>query len=129
MGAEEDRTARADFSFPAAARITASGEIRDLFRRGKRRKTRHMDVFVSPSPAAFPRLGIVVPKHKRTIVLRNRLKRRLRELGRTILLPRLREENRPLDVLIRVRADAYDASFEDLREQIRELGEGLCSRR
>lgn len=128
MGAEEERIERTDFGFPPTARITASEEIRTLFRRGKRRRTRHLDVFVSPSPSAFPRLGIVVPKHKQTIVRRNRLKRRLRELGRTILLPRLREAERPLDVLIRVRPEAYSASFDDLRGQVRELVEGLCSR-
>ena len=72
------------FALPRAARITQSGEIRELFRRGKRRKTRHLDAFVSPSPSAFPRWGVVVPKHKHEIVERNRVKRRLREAGRTL---------------------------------------------
>jgi ribonuclease P protein component len=68
------------FALPRAARITQSGEIRELFRRGKRRKTRHLDAFVSPSPSAFPRWGVVVPKHRHEIVERNRVKRRLRHL-------------------------------------------------
>jgi ribonuclease P protein component len=116
------------FALPREARITASGEIRDLFRRGKRRKTRHLDAFVSPSPAAFPRLGVVVPRHKRTIVERNRLKRRLREIGRTRLLPALRNRGAALDVLLRARPEAYAAPFAELQGQLAELVEELCSR-
>lgn len=120
--------AREGFGLPRQARITASDEIRSLFRRGKRSKTRHLDAFVSPSPAPFARLGVVVPKHKRTIVQRNRLKRRLRELGRTVLLPALGNRGAPLDVLLRARPEAYAASFADLRDEVAALTEELCSR-
>ena len=116
------------FGFPRAARITAPDEIRALFRRGKRRRTRHLDAFVSPSPVAHPRLGIVVPKHKRNIVERNRVKRRLREIGRTELLPALRAAGAPLDVLLRARPEAYGAAYAELREELRALVEELCSR-
>jgi len=116
------------FGFPRAARITGSEEIRGLFRRGKRRRTRHLDAFVSPSPAAYPRLGVVVPKHKRRIVDRNRVKRHLREIGRTVLLPALRDAGLPLDVLLRARPEAYGATFTELRDELRGLAEELCSR-
>ncbi|HEX2092579.1 MAG TPA: ribonuclease P protein component [Longimicrobiaceae bacterium] len=118
----------AGFRFPRAGRITASDEIRELFRRGKRRRTRHLDAFFSPSPAALPRLGIVVPKHRRRGVDRNRVKRRLREIGRTVVLPALRGAALPLDLLLRARPEAYTASFEELREQLAGLAEELCSR-
>ena len=91
---------------PRPARITASDEIRALFRRGKRNRTRHLDVFVSASPVSHSRLGVVVPKHRHAIVLRNRLKRRLKEIGRTELLPRLAEGGRALDVMLRARPEA-----------------------
>lgn len=117
-----------DFGLPRAVRITASAEIRALFRRGKRRRTRHLDVFVSPSPVAHPRLGLVVPKHRRRIVERNRLKRRLRELGRRVLLPALREHGLALDVMLRARPEAYGAGFADLRDEVAQLAEALCSR-
>ena len=116
------------FGLPRQARITSSDEIRSLFRRGKRSKTRHLDAFVSPSPAPFARLGVVVPKHKRTIVQRNRLKRRLRELGRTMLLPTLGNRGAPFDVLLRARPEAYTAAFADLRDEVAALTEELCSR-
>jgi ribonuclease P protein component len=116
------------FALPRAARITHPGEIRALFRRGKRRKTRHLDAFVSASPSAFPRWGVVVPKHKHEIVERNRVKRRLRELGRTVVLPTLRNSGLALDVLIRARPEAYSAAFDGLRAELTELVEELCSR-
>lgn len=126
-------------AFPRKARITTSEEIRALFRRGKRKRTRHLDVFTSSSPAAFPRLGLVVPKprqQKGTVgrlrgpaVQRNRLKRRLRELGRTLLLPELRERGCALDVLVRTRPEAYAAEFAELREEFQRLIEDLCSRK
>jgi ribonuclease P protein component len=116
------------FALPREARITASTEIRELFRRGKRRKTRHLDAFVSPSPAAFPRIGVVVPKHRRRIVERNRVKRRLREIGRTVVLPRLRNSGAAVDVLLRARPEAYAAPFAELRADLEALAEELCSR-
>lgn len=112
---------------PRIARISASAEIRALFRRGKRKRTRHLDVFVSASPVSHARLGLVVPKHRRNSVQRNLLKRRLREIGRTELLPRLRECSLPLDLMVRARAEAYGASYEVLRDELRSLVEELCS--
>ena len=116
------------FRLPRAARITSGAEIRALFRTGKRRKTRHLDAFVSPSPSAFPRLGVVVPRHKRTIVERNLLKRRLREAGRTLVLPALRNSGAALDVLVRARPEAYAAAFSELESELAALTEELCSR-
>lgn len=114
---------------PARSRIRKGSEIRSLLRRGKRRRTSHLDVYFSPSPVSCSRLGLVVPKHRRRIVDRNRLKRRLREVGRTELLPRLREAELEIDVLIRARKEAYEASFDRLRQELEELAESLCSSR
>ena len=125
---EEQGKDGSGFRLPRAARITASDEIRALFRRGKRKRTRHLDVFVSASPVSRSRLGLVVPKHKRRIVERNRVKRRLREIGRTEVLPRLAASGRVLDVLVRARPEAYGADFASLREELIEVTEGLCSR-
>lgn len=125
---EHGSGAREGFGLPRQARITASDEIRTLFRRGKKSRTRHLDAFVFASPAPVARLGVVVPKHRRTIVLRNRLKRRLRELGRTELLPALGNRGAALDVLLRARPEAYTASFSALRDEVAALAEELCSR-
>ena len=62
------------------------------------------------------RVGIVVPRHKHSAVDRNRLKRRLRELARTRLLPAL--DGLGGDLVIRARPEAYGASFEGLARQL-----------
>jgi ribonuclease P protein component len=125
------------FAFPREARITDGEEIRALLRQGKRRRTRHLDVFVAASPLVHPRWGMVVAKprgkHQKSgraraaAVQRNRLKRRLREIGRTEVLPALRNAGRPLDVLVRTRPDTFGASFEALRQELLEVREWLCS--
>ncbi len=75
---------------------------------GKRRRTDHLDLFTRVSPAGCSRLAVIVPRHRHTAVERNRLKRRLREIGRRRVLPVLTE---PTDVAVRARAGAYDATF------------------
>jgi ribonuclease P protein component len=123
---------------PAEARITRSEEIRALFRRGKRRKTRSLDVFISASPVSRSRVGLVVPKPRASrspdqrrvhgaAVQRNRLKRRLREISRTEILPFLEEGECRADVLIRCRPEAYAATFDGLREELLGLREWMCS--
>ena len=89
-------------------------------------KTSHLDVFHAGSPVSHSRLGLVVPKHGRSIVERNRLKRRLREIGRTEVLPRLRSRGVGEDVLVRARREAYEAAFGELREQLVEFTESIC---
>lgn len=118
---------REHFRFPKTARITASEEIRSLFRRGKRRRTRHFDVFIASSPVPYPRLGLVVPRHKKKVVRRNQLKRRMREIGRIEMLPRLNAAGRSLDVMLRARPEAYGASFAELHDELVRLTEALCS--
>jgi len=105
------------FGFPRHNRLTRSLELQSVIREGKRIRTVHLDVRVLASPLAAPRIGIVVPRHQHSAVDRNRLKRRLRELVRTELLPVLRE--RPaIDVAIRSRPDAYRAHLDALRADV-----------
>ena len=81
---------------------------------GKRRRTDHLDLFTQPSPVGLSRLAIIVPRHSQTAVRRNRLRRRLRELGRREVLPALLE---PTDIAVRARPSAYGAPFETLRRE------------
>ena len=59
-----------------------------------------------------------MPKHRHTIVERNRLKRRLREVLRLEVLPRLEAGKLPVDVLVRARPVAYGATYETLRDEL-----------
>lgn len=109
------------------ARIRLGSEIRELLERGKRKRTANVDVFFSASPVSHSRIGLVVPKHGHSIVQRNRLKRRLREIGRRRILPDLDARGRSCDVLIRARYRAYDVDFQTLSDEVRGAVEELCS--
>jgi ribonuclease P protein component len=61
------------------------------------------------------------------VVDRNLLKRRLREIGRREILPRLDSAGRRADILIRARGRAYEVDFDSLAREVREAVEGLCS--
>lgn len=71
--------------------------------------------------------GRKAPRVRAKAVQRNRLKRRLREIGRTVVLPRLRTAGEALDVMVRARPEAYQATFAELREQLQHFAEALCS--
>lgn len=86
-----------------------------------------MDVFFAASPASVPRFGVVVPKHRQRIVDRNRVKRRLREIGRIHVLPLLRTSGAAMDVLVRARPDAYRADYGTLRDElVRRVEDRVC---
>jgi ribonuclease P protein component len=89
-----------------------------MMERGKRSRTAHLDVWNSPSPAAQCRVGLVVPRHGHRVVDRNRLKRRLREILRTEVMPRLRAEDACIDILIRARREAYALPQKELRAEL-----------
>ena len=124
--AEEPRPS-AGQRLPRASRLHRATEIRGLFERGKRKRTAHLDVFFAASPASRSRLGVLVPKHRHKIVERNLLKRRLRELGRTRVLPALRADSRTIDVMVRARREAYGATMAQLRDELDGVVELLCS--
>jgi ribonuclease P protein component len=69
-------------------------------------------------------VGLVVPLHRHTAVDRNRLKRRLREVVRQELLPRLG----PLDVVFRTTEAAYRLPFDGLRAAVGEAGRRLWAK-
>ncbi|NUQ21280.1 MAG: ribonuclease P protein component [Gemmatimonadaceae bacterium] len=92
--------------------MTRGPELREIARTGKRLRTEHLDVRVvaSLSHAGHPRAGLVVPKHGRSAVDRNRLKRRLREIVRTRIL----SGAPPIDLVLHVRPTASQPPIEDL---------------
>jgi ribonuclease P protein component len=113
-GARDQRGRR----LPRERRITRGAEIRDIFKRGKRSRTRHLDVLDTESPASFARVGLVVPRYGNSAVRRNRVKRRLREALRRELLPRLDGVGPPPDILVRARREAYQAGYADFAAEL-----------
>jgi ribonuclease P protein component len=75
----------------------------------------------APTPLGHPRVALLVPKLGQTIVRRNKLKRRLRELARLHLLPCSSSS----DILLRARREAYDAPYAELRNDIARIASQL----
>ncbi len=107
------------FGFPRSSRLTSEADLEAVRRTGKRMQTERLEARASASLLLHPRVGVIVPKHRHNIVERNRVKRRLRELVRIKLLPGLEG----IDVLIRAKPEAYDASFDQLAGDIGSIGE------
>lgn len=74
-------------------------------------RTTQLEVRYLASPLAHPRIGVIVPRYGHSAVDRNLVKRRLRDLARTQLLPTLAV----IDVVIRATPSAYAASYDTLR--------------
>lgn len=126
LPADGSRGGSSRYRFPKALKVRKASEINILRERGKRRKARHFDVFFLASPASRSRAGIVVPKYGRSGVARNRLKRRIREILRIEVLPRLEHAHGNFDLLVRAQPSAYRAKFPSLRDQLVEVAEELC---
>jgi ribonuclease P protein component len=71
-------------------RLSRSRDFDDVYRRGTSASTRHLVLhwFPREDPAGDPRLGLAVPRSVGSAVVRNKVKRLLREAWRE-LLPRV----------------------------------------
>lgn len=99
-----------------------------MFREGRRRSSGSLEAYLRTTPdGRGPRIGIVVPRHGQTIVNRNVLRRRLRELLRTEWLPAARDGALGVDLLVRAQRGAYDRSFPELRAELTRCLDLLCA--
>ena len=71
------------YAFPKSARLLIRREFLSLQQRGKRRHSPHFVVVSAPAPGRRSRLGITVTRRFGKAVVRNRMKRVLREFFRT----------------------------------------------
>jgi ribonuclease P protein component len=74
-----------------------------------------------PGESSGVRVGLIIPRFKHSAVARNQLKRRLRELARIRLVPL----ELSVDLVLRIRPEAYKASFEALSTDIAQALEQL----
>jgi ribonuclease P protein component len=86
--------------------LTRSADLEAVRREGKRFRTATLEVRYIASLSHHSRLGVIVPRHKRSAVDRNRVKRRLRDLLRTRVAPAL-VARASLDVVVRAFPEAY----------------------
>lgn len=67
-----------------AGRIHRPAEIRQILARGRRYPSQHVVAVVAWREQGGPRLGVIVSRRLGKAVARNRAKRRLREIGRSL---------------------------------------------
>ncbi len=76
-----------------------------------------LTVWRAPGKMALPRVAVVVALHGHSAVARNKLKRRLRHILRAEILPRASQS---YDAVVSVRPGAYSASFDVLRDSLKQ---------
>ena len=92
-------------------------------RQGRRRRTPRLDISWCSNELDHPRFGLVVPRHGQTAVVRNGVRRRIREIMRRNVLPALG----PIDAVIRARPAAYGATFHQLSLDIESWARSLSA--
>ena len=102
-------------TFGLEFRLTPSRELERVRRSGRRIQASVLTVWIARGSTSQPRVGIVVGLHRQSAIARNRLKRRLRHIVRTEILPRATE---PYDAVVIVRPSAYAATFGTLRSSV-----------
>jgi ribonuclease P protein component len=101
--------------------LTRDSDLAFVKKAGRRLRTEHLEVRAVTSLLSHVRLAVIVAKHGHTIVERNRLRRRLRELARIRLMPR----SVPMDVVVRSMPNAYNATFAVLTAEIDQIVQQL----
>jgi len=107
---------------PRSSRLKRSRDFQSVYKRRQSWASKHFAFYVrfrSPREENLSRLGFVISKKvaKRAHV-RNRLKRRLREICRLQVLPLV---SRPFDGLFVARAAAGEVSFAELSQEVEDL--------
>ena len=112
----------------ARQRIRKKKDFLVLYKKGHRYKSRYFSLIYSTSALPFSRVGVVASRKVGGAVIRNKAKRRMRDLFR---------RNRdllgtPVDVLIVAMPDMASATWAELREEflrgVREVGRRMRRR-
>lgn len=99
------------------SRLLRATDFDRTLRSGRRAASDYLALFVSDNEVGRPRVGLAVSRKLGNAVVRNRIKRRLRELVR----PLVTRAKGGRDVVIVARARAADAEFARLRQEIEML--------
>jgi len=107
--------------YPREARIVRRGEFDAVYRAGKRRSSSHFTVFFRVNELPQSRFGFSIKKALGGAVVRNRIRRRLREIVRCHRL----EIPAGWDVVIHPKSSVARAEFAALTAELLRLLEGV----
>ena len=101
-----------DNTFPKIYHLRKSREFRRVFQHGKKVVTPSLVFHVLKQGEGVPRLGLAVSKKVGNAVVRNRVKRRIREVFRTTRTFFFH----PYDIVVYPRKGILERNFEDYRK-------------
>jgi len=104
-------------TFPREARLVRRGEFDAVYRAGKRRSSSHFTVFYRANELPRSRFGFSIKKALGGAVVRNRIRRRLREIVRCHWL----EIPAGWDIVIHPKSSAARATFRALTADLLRL--------
>ena len=107
---------RSPESFGRDRRILRRADYLETYATGRRHVGRWLVFFVRPGRGAVARLGVTITKKTGPAVVRNRLRRRLRELFRRSDLFAT-----PVELVVNVRPGAEETTFSELSRDFEKL--------
>lgn len=119
--ASPSRAEGAGLRFPREARLLRRGEFDAVYRDARRRSGRHFTVFYRPNGLERTRLGISVKRALGGSVVRNRIRRRVREIFRL----HRREIPAGWDIVVHPRSSVATAEFNALEAEFLSLLQSL----
>jgi ribonuclease P protein component len=105
--------------FRAAQRLRSTRQFEAVYSRGARVHSSTLVLYGLLNDLGYPRLGITVSRKIGKAVIRNRVKRRIREIFRT----RLQASGPGIDLVVNAKRPIVAASFLQIRQ---ELQDGLA---
>ena len=115
IGSLPFRAGRLDF--PREARLVRRGDFDAVYRAGKRRSNSHFTVFLRANELPHSRFGFSIKKALGGAVVRNRIRRRVREIVRCYRL----EIPAGWDIVIHPKSNVAKAEFATLAAELSRL--------
>jgi ribonuclease P protein component len=104
----------AGFTFPREMRLVRKGDFHRVYQAGKRFSSSHFTVFVRRNELALNRFGFSIKKALGGAVVRNRIRRRLREMVRC----HRQEISAGWDIVIHPKGSVAKAPFAALAQDL-----------
>ena len=104
-------------TFPREARLVRRGEFDAVYRAGRRRSSSHFTVFFRANELPQSRFGVSIKKALGGAVVRNRIRRRVREIVRC----HRREISAGWDIVIHPKSAVAQAPFAELTADLLRL--------
>ncbi len=117
-GVEKKPDGRAGEGLPACRRLRRRPEFLLVYAAGRKVSGRLAVVFARPAPGNRTRLGVTVTRKAGSAVVRNRLRRRVREVFRRSAAV---IAGSPVDLVVTLSPRAAEAPFSELRGELERL--------